>query len=239
MPSELKWQYNEMKQIGTDYQDYKTVKVYDERMARLRDVKGEVEEIKESIGLKKEQTVLEIGCGTGEFVVEIAKCCRRVLAIDISPVMLEYARKKAASKQLRNISFINSGFLTYEHTDKPVDVVVSQIALHHLPDFWKMVALRRIHQMLKEEGKLYLRDVVFSFDIKRYEESINDWIESISETAGKKMAQETEMHIRDEYSTYGWVMEEMLSRSGFSVDKADYMGKFMAVYICTKKKVKV
>ena len=234
MPSNYKWQYNEMTQVGTDYQDYKIVQAYDESMARLRDVKKEVENIKESIGLKKEQTVLEIGCGTGEFAVEIAKHCKRVLAIDISPAMLEYARKKAALKQLDNISFIHSGFLTYEHTDKPVDVVISQIALHHLPDFWKMVALSRIHQMLKEGGKLYLRDVVFSFDLKKFEEKINDWINQISDTAGQKMAQETKMHVRDEYSTFGWIMEEMLCRSGFSVDNAEYLGEFMAVYTCTK-----
>lgn len=231
-----RWQYNEMKQIGTDYQDEANVQAYDERMARLRNVKSEVKNIMEDMGITKESTIVEIGCGTGNFSVEASKHCKNVYSVDISETMLKYAKKKAGSAKSDNITFINAGFLTYEHKEEPADLVVSQLALHHLPDFWKMIALMRMNQMLKMGGKLFLSDVVFSFDNKGYEDSIFSWLNQIRDSGGQKMAQETEIHLRDEYSTFGWIMEEMLRRSGFSVDKADYRGEFMAAYICTKIK---
>lgn len=48
-----------------------------------------------------------------------------------------------------NIEFIQSGFLTYEHQSEPVDLIFTKAALHHLPDFWKQIALLRLNQMLK------------------------------------------------------------------------------------------
>jgi len=225
-----------MKQIGTDYQDDEVVQAYDERMAKLRDVNIEVESIIKATGLTKESTVIELGCGTGNFSIKASKHCKKVYSVDISQTMLEFAEKKADSVKIDNITFIHAGFLTYEHKEEPVDLVVSQLALHHLPDFWKMIALMRMNQMLKMRGKLFLSDVVFSFDIKGCEDSISCWLNKIKESAGPKMVQETEMHLRDEYSTFGWIMEEMLCRSGFSVDEADYLGEFMTVYTCTKNR---
>jgi putative AdoMet-dependent methyltransferase len=43
------------------------------------------------------------------------------------------------------------GFLNYEHNGPPLDMIVSNLALHHLPDFWKMIALKRIHEMLHKQ----------------------------------------------------------------------------------------
>ncbi|MDY6864808.1 MAG: class I SAM-dependent methyltransferase [Halobacteriota archaeon] len=235
MTSKHRWQYNEMQQIGTDYQDEANVQAYDERMARLRDVKSEVKSIMDDMGITKESTVIEIGCGTGNFSVEASKHCKKVYSVDISEMMLEFAEKKAGSVKSDNITFINAGFLTYRHTEEPVDLVVSQLALHHLPDFWKMVALLRMNQMLKMGGKLFLSDIIFSFGVDCFEESISSWLDQIGESGGAKMMHETEMHIREEYSTFSWVMEDMLSRSGFSINKIDRKSEFVTAYICTKR----
>ena len=54
-----------------------------------------------------------------------------------------------------------------------MDAVITQLALHHLPDFWKLVALKRISQMLKDGGKLYLRDVVFPSNVEDYDVFFN------------------------------------------------------------------
>jgi ubiquinone/menaquinone biosynthesis C-methylase UbiE len=78
--------------------------------------------------------------------------------------MLEYARQKAEQQGVTNIQFHHAGFLTYEHQGKPLDAVVSQLALHHLPDFWKMIALQRIFEMLESGGKFYLMDTLYSFE---------------------------------------------------------------------------
>jgi len=59
---------------------------------------------------------------------------------------------------------VQAGFLSYEHEGNAADIVYSRNALHHLPDFWKAVALERIAGILKPDGTPRLRDLVFDFD---------------------------------------------------------------------------
>jgi hypothetical protein len=55
------------------------------------------------------------------------------------------------------------------------------------------------------------------------------------ERLGIEMKQELETHFRQEYSTFGWIMEVMLERAGFKIDKTDYREGFFSTYLCTKK----
>ena len=65
-----------------------------------------------------------------------------------------------AKANINNVFPICSGLLSYEHDGEPADVVISNAVLHHLPDFWKLVALRNINSFLKPGGKFFLFDVV-------------------------------------------------------------------------------
>ncbi len=228
------WYYNEMKQVGTDYTDAREVKAYDARMQKLRNIREETEKILASLDIKQGHTLLEIGCGTGEFAIAASGRCNKVIAADVSMLMLEFARRKARKRDIKNIEFHNAGFLTYEHSGEPVDAVVSQIALHHLPDFWKMTALRRVNRMLKERGKFYLKDTVYSFDVDSYRDFFDNWVEGIRNAAGDEMAVDAETAVREEYSTLGWIMEGLIERAGFHIDNKEYYEGFMAVYECTK-----
>lgn len=229
------WQYDEMQQVGTDYTDDTQVQAYDLRMQKFRNAKKETENIIKTIKLGKNQEILEFGTGTGSFAIEAAKHCAKVFAVDISPQMLEFTRQKAKIEGIDNIEFHNAGFLTYMHRGEPLDAVVSQLALHHLPDFWKMIALKRIYQLLKNGGTFYLGDVVFSFPIEEYDYKIDNWIDTMKQKLGINFAEEVGIHIKEEYSTFDWIMEGLLKRAGFQIDKVEYSGGFMAVYVCTKE----
>lgn len=235
MKSYPEWLYNEMKQVGVDYTDTKEVQAYDPGMQKLRNTKKEAEDFINYVGLTAEQAVLEFGAGTGELSIEIARHCKMVYAVDISPVMLEIARNKAESHDINNIKYCHAGFLTYEHQGEPVDVIVSQLALHHLPDFWKLVALQRINAMLKKGGKLFLRDTVYSFAAEDYKGFFDNLLNGIEQVAGEELALDTKIAIRDEFSTCDWIMEGLLKRAGFAIDTMNYQDGFLAVYVCTKK----
>ena len=97
--------------------------------------------------------------------------------------------------------------MTYEHEAEPADAMVSIAALHHLPDFWKLVALTREAEMLKAGGQFFLFDIVFPSEATDMEERINAWIRSTTLQSGHELAAETEIHIREGCSTYDWVME--------------------------------
>jgi ubiquinone/menaquinone biosynthesis C-methylase UbiE len=100
-------------------------------------------------GLAAGATVVDLGAGTGQFTVAVAPVVERVVAVDVSPVMLEPLRAKVAAQGLTNVEVVQAGFLTYEHAGEPADLVYSRYALHHLPDLWKVVALQLMVAMLR------------------------------------------------------------------------------------------
>ena len=116
-----------------------------------------------------------------------------------------------------------SGFLTYRHSGAPADFVYSRYALHHLPDFWKAVALDRIHTILRSGGIFRLWDVVFNFHPSEATERLERWCATGGSTVDDGWSRaELEEHVRDEHSTFAWLLEPMAVRCGFSVEAADY-----------------
>ncbi len=96
------------------------------------------------------------------------------------------------------------------------------------------MALCKFYDLLKPGGKFFLVDVVFGFSPGDYRTSIDDWLNSMKALAGPRMADETIVHVRDEYSTWDWIMTGMLERSGFNIEsKVDVMQN-MCAYICSK-----
>ena len=148
--------------------------------------------------------------------------------------MLRYAKKKAASRGVANVDFLQGGFLTYRHLGAPLDAIVTQLALHHLPDFWKQVALIRMAGMLTDGGKLCLRDVMFSFDVREYESFFQDYLEEVSRVVDSEFAGRVASHVQREYSTMDWIMEGMIERAGFRVERVRKIDGFLGLYLCRK-----
>jgi putative AdoMet-dependent methyltransferase len=226
------WQYYEPSHPGADFDAL--AELYDRSMQKFRDIQGEIHEVLGFLDLQPDQTVLEIGTGTGEFAMAAANHCSKVYAIDLSAGMLRYAEKKARSQGVSNVEFIQGGFLTYEHEGSSLDAVVTQIALHHLPDFWKQIALMQMAGMLKDGGKLCLRDIVYSFDIIGHKRFFEIYISRASETVGPEFAKHIEAHVRNEYSTLDWIMEGLIERAGFKIELEAYRDGFIGTYFCRK-----
>lgn len=226
------WVYDELRQVGTDFEDAGAVAAYDRNQgARVERERTLIARL----GLGPGASVIDLGCGTASFALEAARAGIRVFAVDVSRAMLTYAQSKAEADGLDGLSFHRGGFLTYRHGAAPVDAVVSRYALHHLPDFWKMAALVRIATMLKDEGQFYLEDVAFSFEPLDYRAGIESWIKAVAKPAGEGFTRDDfETHVREEYSTFGWILETMLARAGFRVDAADYASGAYASYLCIK-----
>ena len=97
----------------------------------------------------------DIGCGNGVLACEAALMGAKVDAIDISPAMLALAEIQARDRKVA-IRTQSAGLLSFAYKPNSYDLVVSEFALHHLPDFWKAVALARIFRALKPGGSFYL-----------------------------------------------------------------------------------
>lgn len=232
------WTYNEFKHCGVDYSDIKQAEIYDEQHQKFRDYEKEVIDLLHDLSLDnpKDLTLIDLACGTGATTIHAARFFKKIFAVDVSEVMIKQAKRKAEKGNISNIDFIQSGFLTYEHKAEPVDIVLTKAALHHLPDFWKQIALLRINKMLKMGGVFYLFDVVFHFPPQEYIEKINHFISVFEKSAGEKFKEEVETHIRDEYSTFSWIMEGMMERAGFEIEKSRTSDGFVTEYFCKKVK---
>lgn len=231
------WQYNEMVQAGADHTDLERVGTYDEYMQKFRNYQQEAEQLTDLLSIDETHTIIDFGCGTGALTIELAKKCHKVYAVDVSPPMLAIVNEKADHHGLSNIETIHAGYLTYEHQADPADIIVTKAAFHHLPDFWKVIALSRMNGMLKGRGKLFLSDVVFSFAPEDYTAEINHFLDNLRSKAGDYMAQDGIRHIREEFSTFDWIMDEMLKRTGFEIIRKDVKNPVMIDYYCIKKSV--
>ena len=229
------WLFDESVQVGVDYTDERIVSDYDKHHEGFRDFDREAGEIAASLGLSTDSAILDIGCGTGGLTTRLAQRCRYVYAVDVSEAMLAVLKSKIRSQGLKNVTAIQSGFLTYQHPGNELDAIVANINLHHLPDFWKQIALCKLYDLLKPGGRLFLADVVFDFDPRNYRSEIEDWIAGMKNLSGQTMADETATHIRAEFSTWTWIMEGMLKRAGFLIDTSFKIMQHMTAYICSKQ----
>jgi ubiquinone/menaquinone biosynthesis C-methylase UbiE len=170
------------------------------------------------LGLTGESVVVEFGAGTGQFTVEVARSCGRVVAVDVSRPMLAALEAKVDELGLANVEVVCAGFLTYEHTREPADFIYSRYALHHLPDFWKALALARMREVLRVGGVLRLWDVVYDFDPAEAVGRVEAWCATGGATVdGAWGRAELEDHVREEHSTFTWLLEPMFERCGFEI----------------------
>jgi ubiquinone/menaquinone biosynthesis C-methylase UbiE len=214
------WMLDELANAGRENLDADHVARYDAKMDA-----GAADEVAllRGLGLTTRSVVVDLGAGTGQFTLAAAAAAGRVVAVDVSPVMLRRLRSRVRDAGWSNVDVVQAGFLTYQHEGEPADVVYSRYALHHLPDFWKAVALARMRAMLRPGGVLRLSDVVWHFA----PDEVTDRVEAWCATAGTQVEgdwsrQELEEHVRDEHSTFTWLLEPMIERSGFTIEQATY-----------------
>src|SRR6266404_6808453 len=102
--------------------------------------------------LKPGMTVLELGCGTGTFTRELARSGADVVAIDVSPELLEIARVNCSAP---NVQYQIQNAYALSYSEGVFDSVVGSSVLHHLEI---KEALRDIYRVLKPAGTIYFTE---------------------------------------------------------------------------------
>jgi len=101
--------------------------------------------------LKPGMTVLELGCGTGSFTRGLARSRADIIAIDVSPELLEIAKTNCPS----NVRYQIQNAYALSYSEGVFDSVVGSSVLHHL-EIEK--ALRDIYRVLKPAGTIYFTE---------------------------------------------------------------------------------
>jgi len=101
---------------------------YDERNSLARSAPQVVQRVLELV--PPGATVLEIGAGTGEFTLPVARRAGPVTALDLSPDMLEALREKAGRAGVENVTLVGAD---WEEADlAPHAVVLAANSLYRL-----------------------------------------------------------------------------------------------------------
>jgi SAM-dependent methyltransferase len=229
----MEWLPDELAGAGAEHLDATYISTYDQKAGF--DPSEDVELLR-GLGLGAASTIVDLGAGTGTFALAAALHCRRVIAVDVSPAMVDWLRRRIESMSTQNVEVALAGLLSYRHVGEPPDFVYTRNALHHLPDFWKAVALSHVAAMLRPGGVLRVRDLIYSFDLPEVEDRIERWLENASpDTATGWTRSELAAHVRDEHSTFAWLFEEMLDRAGFNVEDVKHSAtQTYSAYVCRR-----
>lgn len=102
---------------------------------------------------RPDESILEIGCGTGHALVELANQGGEIFALDLSEKMLKVARRKARSEV---VSFCQADGLSIPFSYETFDCVFISFTLELFDNPEIPIVLNEISRVLKEDGRLGL-----------------------------------------------------------------------------------
>lgn len=102
-------------------------------------------------GFSPGSAILEVGCGTGDYSLLLARIDYRMTGVDLSSKSIEAARTKASILGVSDVAFmVSDAEALSEVPENSVDGVVSFSTLRYVPDLKQ--ALLAIRRVLKPKG---------------------------------------------------------------------------------------
>jgi ubiquinone/menaquinone biosynthesis C-methylase UbiE len=104
-----------------------------------------------------EDTVLDVGCGPGLLACAFARVVRHATGIDLTPAMLEQARKAAGDQRLTNVSWQQGDVTQLPYPDAHFSIVSSRFVFHHLEQ--PLIVLKEMVRVCKAGGQIVVADM--------------------------------------------------------------------------------
>lgn len=99
---------------------------------------------------------LDVATGGGHTAIALAPLVSRMVALDLTPEMLEAASAHADERGVAGIEFVEGDAERMPFEDDTFDLVTCRIAAHHFPDVERFVA--EVERVLKSGGRFVLQD---------------------------------------------------------------------------------
>jgi ubiquinone/menaquinone biosynthesis C-methylase UbiE len=102
-------------------------------------------------------TSLDVACGPGLLACAFARVVRHAVGIDLTPAMLEQARKTQADQGLTNLTWQQGDVYSLPYPDGHFSIVSSRFAFHHLLE--PLAALKEMKRVCKPGGRVVVADM--------------------------------------------------------------------------------
>jgi len=199
---------------------------YDDDLSGMAAYRETVTRIGDQVVSSGPSVVLDIGTGTGSLLFTLSERIKaKFIGIDISEQMLKKAGERLKRKGL-DVELKKGSFLSIPLPDHSVDTVISNMALHHLPDHEKAKAAREISRVLKDDGRAIIGDIIFFDQLDWSNATEENILEKIKKAFGEDLGPEDvccnmkriiEM-LREEYPTRAEHLKKCFEESGFQVE---------------------
>jgi SAM-dependent methyltransferase len=114
--------------------------------------------LQESVGIRKDDVVLEIGCGIGRVGRLVAPICRKWIGCDVASNMLSLTAERLrdlANVELKEIS----GYDLSGVADASVDVVYCTVVFMHLESWDRYNYILEAFRVLRPSGRIYVDNI--------------------------------------------------------------------------------
>jgi 2-polyprenyl-3-methyl-5-hydroxy-6-metoxy-1,4-benzoquinol methylase len=111
------------------------------------------------VGPLPDTSILEIGCGRGEFAVHVAKQRAVVTAIDVGEHLIDAARQLAKINGVE-CDFVQTSATAPPFNDAQFDIVIGLGVLHHMSEEDVLKTMRQMHRVLKPGGRAYFLEPI-------------------------------------------------------------------------------
>ena len=147
---------------------------------RTRDILRRRQLVREALGARPGERILDVGCGPGFYVAELLEqvgSAGAVVGVDSSPQMLAFAARRC--DKYDNVSFHEADATSLPVHDATFDAALSIQVLEYVSDIH--AALAEMHRVLRPGGRVVIWDVdwatlsLHSSDPARTERVLRAW----------------------------------------------------------------
>jgi ubiquinone/menaquinone biosynthesis C-methylase UbiE len=124
--------------------------------APIRD-QAALDRVVHAAGAGPDDTVLDVGCGPGLLACAFARVVRHATGIDLTPAMLEQARKLQREQGLSNLTWREGDITSLPYPDHEFSIVCCRYVFHHLED--PLTVLKEMTRVCRPGGRVVVADM--------------------------------------------------------------------------------